>query len=129
VRSTTFRRRLKIAFDGSPARPAIDYSVSPPADGTSSAVATVRLTGDTLPARCLTWSYAWTSRRAPDRPARGSEHQATEWLEGGDSSAPMAVTEDAPANGSRPRAATWCSASPTSCRAADHVLFVLGIIS
>jgi hydrogenase/urease accessory protein HupE len=126
-----FRRRLKIAFDGSPARPAIDYSVSPPADGTSSAVATVRLAGDTPPgARCLTWSYGWTfASYALTVRREGSEHQATEWLEGGDSSAPVAVTEDAPAPERRETARRYLVLGFTHImpRGLDHVLFVLGI--
>src|SRR5438046_1556907 len=55
-----FRRRLKIAFDAAEVQPAIAYAVTPGADA-SSAVATIRLTGQVPPnARHFTWTYAWT---------------------------------------------------------------------
>ena len=81
-----FRQRLKVAFDGSPAHPAIDYSVSPPADGTSPAVATIRLTGDDASRGAppdLELRVDLRVMRADRSGATVPDHPATEWLEGG----------------------------------------------
>src|SRR5712691_12231103 len=94
----TFRRRLTVAFDASEVRSAIAFSVAPGIDGTSAPVATIRLTGQIPPnARHFTWAYAWTfASYAMTVRSAVSENPATEWLEGGQSSAPFALTSPAP---------------------------------
>jgi hypothetical protein len=94
-----FRRRLTVAFDGSTVDPAIKYSVQPQRDGASPAMATVRLTGATPSgARTLTWTYGWTFASYALMVTRDrSANPATEWLEGGQTSAPIALSGAAPA--------------------------------
>jgi hypothetical protein len=127
----TFRQRVTAAFDGVAASPSIEYSVAPRTDAVSPMVATVRLTGHVPDgARTFAWSYGWTFasyalsiRRDP------SDDPATEWLEGGQSSAPMALGSPA-----RPR--DWAGTARRYLtlgfthivpHGLDHVLFVLGL--
>ena len=126
-----FRRRLNVAFDGSQVQPAIAYSVTPQADATSPAIATVRLTGDTpRGARTLTWTYAWTfaSYALLVRHDR-SENPATEWLEGGQTSAPIALSSATPRADRLGTAWRYLILGFTHIvpYGFDHVLFVLGI--
>ena len=127
----TFRRRVKIAFDASEVRPAISYSVAPAIDAVSASVATIRLTGQIPPeARHFTWTYAWTfASYAMSVRRAASEKAAIEWLEGGQSSAPVALTSPAaPVNrlgtGWRYLTLGFTHIVPHGL---DHMLFVLGI--
>ena len=126
-----FRRRLTVAFDGSAVHPAIEYSVSPQADGASPPMAKVRLTGATpRGARTLTWTYAWTfSSYALTVGRDRSENPATEWLEGGETSAPIALSGEAPAVERLGTARRYLVLGFTHIvpYGLDHVLFVLGI--
>jgi hydrogenase/urease accessory protein HupE len=127
----SFRRRVMLAFDGSDVRPAIAYAVSPGPDAVSSPVATIRLTGQIPPgAGQFTWSYAWTFasyaltvRRAAD------ENPSTQWLEGGQSSAPFVLTAPAPPVNRLTTAWRYLTLGFTHIvpGGLDHVLFVLGI--
>jgi hydrogenase/urease accessory protein HupE len=128
---THFRRRMKIAFDASDVHPAITYSVSPRSDTESAPVATIRLTGQIPPsARHLTWTYGWTfASYAMTVRSSASGNPATEWLTGGQSSAPFALTTlDRPADrlGTAWRYLTlgFTHIMPDGL---DHMLFVLGI--
>jgi hydrogenase/urease accessory protein HupE len=126
-----FRQRLKIAFDGSDVRPAIAYSVAAGNDTASAAVATIRLTGQIPPdARHFTWTYAWTFasyamtvRRDP------TENPATEWLEGGQTSAPLALLVPSPRIDRFGTAWRYLTLGFTHIvpKGLDHMLFVLGI--
>jgi hydrogenase/urease accessory protein HupE len=127
----TFRERVKIEFDEAEARPAISYSVAPGIDGTSAAVATIRLTGP-IPrgARHFAWTYAWTFasyamvvRHAP------TENPATEWMEGGQRSAPIAMALPAPAVDRLGTAWRYLALGFTHIvpNGLDHMLFVLGL--
>jgi hydrogenase/urease accessory protein HupE len=127
----TFRQRVKMAFDGSEARPAIAYSVGPGVDAASAPVATIRLSGR-IPsdARHFTWTYAWTfASYAMTVRHAASENPSTEWLEGGQSSAPFALTSPAPPVDRRGTAWRYLSLGFTHIvpLGLDHVLFVLGI--
>lgn len=126
-----FRRRLSVAFDGSQAHPAISYAVSRSTDAASPAIATVRLTGNTPPgAHALTWTYGWTfasyalivRRDSSDKPA-------TEWLEGGQTSAPIALSGPAQSVDRLTTAGRYLILGFTHIipYGFDHVLFVLGI--
>jgi len=126
-----FRRRIKIAFDASEVRPAIAYSVVPPADASSATVATIRLTGE-IPrdARHFTWTYAWTfASYAMAVRSAASDNPATEWLEGGQSSAPFALTSSAPPVDRLVTARRYLTLGFTHIvpHGLDHMLFVLGI--
>jgi len=121
----TFRRRVKLAFDGSEVHPQISYSVEPPVDALSAAAATIRLTGTTPPsAQHFTWRFGWTF--ASYALTAGA---ATQWLEGGESSAPLAVTPQAPSPSGLSTAWRYLRLGFTHIvpHGLDHMLFVLGI--
>ena len=126
-----FRRRLKLAFDGTEVRPSVEYSVSPPGDAVSPPLATIRLTGQIPPgARDFTWTYSWTfaSYALTIRHDR-SENPQTIWLEGDDTSAPFSLSSPAPpvdrlATIRRYLALGFTHIVPNGF---DHMLFVLGI--
>jgi hydrogenase/urease accessory protein HupE len=127
----TFRQRVKVAFDGADVRPAIVFSVASGTDASSSAIATIRLTGPIPPdARLFTWTYGWTfASYAMTIRRSASEGPVTEWLEGGQSSASYALTS---ANAPVDRLSTalrYLSLGFTHIvpKGFDHVLFVLGI--
>jgi len=127
----TFRRRVKIAFDSSEVRPAVTYSVQPGIDATSVAVATIRLTGRVPPeSRHFTWTYAWTfASYAMTVQSAASENPATAWLEGGQSSAPFALTSPAVPVDRLGIAWRYFTLGFTHImpNGLDHMLFVLGI--
>jgi hydrogenase/urease accessory protein HupE len=121
----TFRRRVKLTFDGSDVRPEISYAVEPPVDVLSAAAATIRLTGTTPPgAQHFTWSFGWTF--ASYAMTAGA---ATQWLEGGENSAPLAVTLQAPPPSRLITAWRYLRLGFTHIvpHGLDHMLFVLGI--
>jgi hydrogenase/urease accessory protein HupE len=126
-----FRRRVKIVFDASDVRPAIAYSVAAGIDAVSSPVATIRLTG-AIPrgARGFMWTYAWTfASYALTVRSAASGNPTTEWLEGGQRSAPFALT--APATPVDRLGAAWrylmLGFTHIVPHGLDHMLFVLGI--
>ena len=126
-----FRQRVKVRFDASDDHPAIAYAVAPAVDGSSAAVATIRLAG-IVPAgaRDFTWSFGWTfaSYALTVRHA-SSASQATEWLEGNQTSTPFAVRSAAPASNRLGVAWRYLRLGFTHIvpGGLDHVLFVLGI--
>jgi hydrogenase/urease accessory protein HupE len=102
----------------------------PPPDANSAAIADIKLTGPIPPAaRHFTWQYSWTySPYALSMRPAPQENPITEWLEGGQSSTPLALTAR-----SRPDrlhtvwqylALGFTHILPMGL---DHVLFVLGI--
>jgi hydrogenase/urease accessory protein HupE len=127
----TFRRRVKIAFDASDARPAIAYDVACGVDAASPAVATIRLTG-AIPAdaRLFTWTYGWTfASYAMTVRRTASGPPATEWLEGGQSSAPFTLRSPSPVVTRLGTAWRYLTLGFTHIvpKGLDHMLFVLGI--
>jgi hydrogenase/urease accessory protein HupE len=126
-----FRQRVKMTFDGSAAGPAITYSVLPGTDTASAAVATIRLTGRIPPdARDATWTYGWTFASYAMRVRNAaSDNPATQWLEGGQTSAPFALT--APASPVDRLGTAWrylaLGFTHIVPKGLDHMLFVLGI--
>jgi len=126
-----FRGRVHIAFDGVEARPAISYEITPPADALSAVLATIRLTGP-VPAGAghFTWNFGWTFASyaiAIQRTPSGKP--STEWLEGGDTSKPFAMTTPAPPPGRADIARRYLALGFTHIvpLGLDHMLFVLGI--
>lgn len=126
-----FRQRVRIRFDASDVRPAIAYSVTPGIDAASAVVATIRLTGQIPPgARHFTWTYAWTfASYAMTVRSAASGNPATEWLEGGQTSAPFALTSPAPPVDHLGAAWRYLTLGFTHImpNGLDHMLFVLGI--
>jgi len=120
-----FRRRIKLAFDGSEVRPSIEYSVVPPIDAVSAAAATIRLTGP-VPANAqnFTWNFGWTF--ASYAMTVGS---ATQWLEGAESSSPLPLTSVTapPSRISTARRYLKLGFTHIVPYGLDHMLFVLGI--
>jgi hydrogenase/urease accessory protein HupE len=122
---------VKIAFDASEVHPAIAYSVVPGLDASSATVATIRLTGE-IPAdsRHFTWTYSWTfASYAMTVRRAASENPATEWLEGGQSSTPFALTSPAVPVDRLGTAWRYFTLGFTHImpNGLDHMLFVLGI--
>jgi hydrogenase/urease accessory protein HupE len=134
--NNTFRQRVKVRFDEADDRPAIEFSVNS-GDGSSSANATIRLTGG-VPrgARHFTWSYGWTYasyamtvRRVSKMSDTSGTFPVTEWLEGEQTSAPFelnasAPTIDRPGTAWRYLRLGFMHIVPNGL---DHMLFVLGI--
>src|SRR5262249_34997525 len=111
--------------------PEIDYSVEPPVDATSAFGATIHLRGE-IPAGAMrfTWNFGWTFasyamtiRNSP------SDNPATQWLEGGDTSAPFALASAAPKIDRLMTAWRYLRLGFTHIlpNGLDHMLFVLGI--
>jgi hydrogenase/urease accessory protein HupE len=128
----TFRTRVAVSFDGEEQRPTIGYSVVPPQDTTSAAMANIQLTGP-IPAAAthFTWKYSWTfsSYALSIRPAT-QNNPVTEWLGGGQSSMPFALVSAVPRRGDRLDTAwQYLTLGFTHIvpMGLDHVLFVLGI--
>jgi hydrogenase/urease accessory protein HupE len=126
-----FRHRVALRFDASEVRPAITYAVASGADAAASPIATIRLIGR-IPsgAASLTWHYAWTfASYAVTVRSAAAGNPTTEWLEGGQSSAPFALTTpvspvDRVGTARRYLALGFTHIVPGGL---DHVLFVLGI--
>ena len=128
---TVFRQRVAAAFDGAVTDPVIEYAVAEPADLASPPLATIRLSGDVpAPAEQFTWTYGWTfasyalSLRMPD-----ASDPATEWLEGGQTSAPFSLLALPSPPGGLATAWRYLVLGFTHIvpHGLDHVLFVLGI--
>jgi hydrogenase/urease accessory protein HupE len=126
-----FRQRVTLAFDATEVRPAIAYAVRPGNDAASGAVATIRLTGRIPPgARRATWSYAWTfASYAMTVRNAALENPATQWLEGGQVSAPFVLAAPAPVFDRFATIWRYLTLGFTHIvpRGVDHMLFVLGI--
>jgi hypothetical protein len=123
--------RVTIAFDGRPVRPAVRVSVVPRRDELSPSVATIHLTGD-VPAGAerFTWTYGWTfASYALSITRDGEEAGATEWLEGGDTSAPYVLAAPARhvSRGAIAWQYFWLGLTHIVPKGLDHVLFVLGL--
>ena len=92
-----FRGRLAVAFNGTVARPAIAYTVSPASDVASPPLATIRLTGNVpAGARDFTWSYSWTFASYELSLTTAGAQPVTHLLEGAQASAPFPVAIPSP---------------------------------
>lgn len=126
-----FRQRVSLAFDGVADHPVIQFQVSPPADAASPPTATIQLTGDILPAaRSVTWTYSWTfASYALSMRTWNLVSPATEWLEGGQTSAPFSLVTLPPAPSRLNTAWRYIALGFTHImpHGLDHMLFVIGI--
>jgi HupE / UreJ protein len=126
-----FLRRVTISFDESEVRPEVAYSVAAAGDDLAGAIATIRLRG-AIPdgARDLAWTYGWTFASYPLTIRRSAaEAPVTEWLEGGQSSAPFAWAAPARHPDRLGTARRYLALGFTQIvpGGLDHVLFVLSI--
>jgi hypothetical protein len=129
-RDDVFRQRVSVAFDGTQTRPETHYTVSPASDALSPVVATIRLTGDVPDgASQFTWSYSWTFASYALSVTNGGAAATTDWLEGGQASAPILLTEAVPVV--TRTAVAWryllLGFSHIIPHGLDHMLFVLGL--
>jgi hypothetical protein len=126
-----FRERVSLRFDGVDARPVVGFVVTPPRDDLSPWTATIRLTGEVPPgAAHFTWTYGWTFASYALGVARdGNEVAANEWLEGGQVSAPVALSVPAPPVSRAGIGWQYFVLGVTHIvpKGLDHVLFVLGL--
>jgi hypothetical protein len=127
-----FRQRVKLAFDAQDVHPAISYAVAPGTDAMSPAVVTIRLTGRIPPdARHFTWTYAWTFASYALTVQRAvSEEATTEWLEGGQTSAPFTLTSPTPPVDRLGTAWRYLTLGFTHILPLgfDHILFLLALL-
>jgi hypothetical protein len=126
-----FLRRVTVTFDGTVVRPALTWRVDRAASATAVPRAEIRLTGRTpAGARTLRWSYGWTfASYALVVHARAGGEPETVWLEGGETSAPVALRVAAPAPSRVQLLGRYVVLGFTHILPLgfDHVLFVLGI--
>ena len=125
-----FRERMRLEFDGAPASPVIRYAVARPADALSPPVATIHLGGD-VPrgARQFRWTYAWTFASYALTVRGAGAAVSTQWLEGGQTSAPLPLTAPPAPTGRIRTAWRYLALGFTHIvpYGFDHVLFVLGL--
>jgi hypothetical protein len=125
-----FRQRVRIEFDGTAAHPAISYAIARPADALSPPVATIHLSGE-MPrgARQVTWTYAWTFASYALTVRSAGATVSTQWLEGGQTSAPLSLTTPPAPPGGLGTAWRYLTLGFTHIvpYGFDHVLFVLGL--
>ncbi len=126
-----FRQRIKVMFDGAEVRPDISYVVTPPVDATSAMAATIHLKGSIPPgAQNFTWNFAWTFASYAMTIRNGNaETIATQWLEGGQTSAAFAIQAPVPMVSRWRTAWRYLTLGFTHIlpNGLDHMLFVLGI--
>ncbi|MDG4550979.1 MAG: HupE/UreJ family protein [Candidatus Contendobacter sp.] len=128
----SFRQRVKLAFDGREVRPAISHAITPGADAISPTVVTFRLTGPIPPnAGRFTWSYGWTfaSYALTIQGAEPAE-ATTEWLEGGQTSAPFTLAAPTPPVDRLGTAWRYLGLGFTHILPLgfDHILFLLALL-
>ena len=127
----TFRTRVNVAFDGVEVQPTAAYFVTTAIDNASAASATIRLSGRTpSDAKHFTWTYSWTFASYALTVRRASSESAvTEWLEGNQMSAPIALSVPSPPTDRLGIAWRYLTLGFTHIvpKGLDHVLFVLGI--
>jgi hydrogenase/urease accessory protein HupE len=110
-----FRKRVKVMFGASEVTPAVSYSAA-------GGQATVRLTGDIAPG-AFTWNYGWTFASYALTIRTDGSAATTQWLEGGQTSAPLAIAAPTP-TAWRYLKLGFTHILPNGL---DHMLFVLGI--
>jgi len=123
--------KAMLAFDDVRTDPALSIDVEPSADAGGVPGATLILTGP-RPASAgrLTWSYGWTFASYAFRvQTREGAQPSTQWLEGGDTSAPVSLEALPPPISRLHLAARYLALGFTHIlpKGLDHVLFVLGV--
>lgn len=125
-----FQNRVIVAFDGRPVTPVVSWSVTPATAIGGSPRATIRLAGPVPSSvKTLRWMYGWTFSSYAFVARRGTAGTVTEWLEGGETSGPLSISEAAPAVSRLRLAGRYVVLGFTHIlpKGLDHVLFVLGL--
>lgn len=125
-----FLDRVGITFDGHRVTPSVDAAFTPPKDDTSPSIATVTLIGQ-VPrnARQLTWKYGWTFSTYSLDIQQGRGSSRTEWLDGGEDSAPIPLGVRVPPPRTSAVFRQYLALGFTHIvpKGLDHILFVLGL--
>jgi hypothetical protein len=125
-----FRDRVAIAFDGHVSRPDVQAIFTPPADPTAAPVAHLTLSGE-VPAGAhqLSWQYGWTFASYALVLRRADGASETQWIEGGDGSAPLSLTAALPTASPLATFVQYLRLGFTHIfpNGVDHILFVLGL--
>ena len=119
-----------IKLDGHVITPSVQTVVAPPVDEASSAIATVTLIGQVPPgAHQLTWNYGWTFSTYSLAFEQRDGRSRTQWLEGGEDSAPIQVnaTLEAASRASVVWQYLGLGFTHIIPKGLDHILFVLGL--
>ena len=123
--------RIGVSFDGSRVEPAVALRVDPSTDAGGVPGARLVLTGPRPAfARTFTWEYGWTFASYALRVRTGeSGEPSTQWLEGGDASAPFALDALPPPASRLQLLGRYVALGFTHIvpKGLDHVLFVLGV--
>ncbi|HUR33045.1 MAG TPA: HupE/UreJ family protein [Vicinamibacterales bacterium] len=123
--------RIRVAFDGRPARSELSVSVVPPVDAASAPAATIVLAGRTpAGARQFAWRFAWTYATYPlSLRTSADADPTTVWVEGDATTAPLLLDQSAigPAWWDTTRRYVALGFTHILPLGLDHVLFVLGL--
>ena len=125
-----FLRKVALAFDGANSRPTTNIAVKA-GSATAPSVATITLMGEVPPrARQLTWRYGCTFASYALSVRRAGREATTQWLEGGQTSRPIALEAPQPPAAHRLYTAgryILLGFTHILPKGVDHVLFVLGL--
>jgi HupE / UreJ protein len=124
-------RRISVEFDNARVQPDVSFDVQPSTSVSGVPAATLVLAGTRPPeAATFTWKYGWTFAAYALSVQRGEGDQAaTQWLEGGDASAPVSLDALPPPLSRLQLASRYVALGFTHIlpKGLDHVLFVLGV--
>jgi hydrogenase/urease accessory protein HupE len=126
-----FLRHVGVSFDGIAVQPAFEYVPDPQTDSGLPPTATIRLSG-TVPsgARTFAWRYDLTyAIYALTVKPSGTAVERTDWLEGGQVSAPIPLDRHLAAPSRVTVGLTYLALGFTHIlpKGLDHILFVLGL--
>jgi hypothetical protein len=130
LRTRSFLDRVVIRLDGHVITPSVETVIARPVDEASSSIATVTLTGQVpSDARQLTWNYGWTFSTYSLAFTQRDGRSRTQWLEGGEDSAPIQLTATLEAVSRASVVWQYLGLGFTHIipKGLDHILFVLGL--
>ena len=124
-RDGVLRRRIQLAFDGRQENPSAEYFIGPG----SAPQATIRFRGHVPEgATQFTWTYGWTFASYALTVRNSSVGEpSTQWLEGGQTSAPVSLAMPRTRPGFTVWRYLWLGYTHIVPNGLDHMLFVLGI--
>jgi HupE / UreJ protein len=126
-----FLTHVSVSFDGITVRPRFEYVPDAQSDPNGPPTATIRLSGTVPPdSRTFAWRYDLTyATYALTVKPSGAAVERTEWLEGGQVSAPVHLDRHLAAPSRATIAVTYLALGFTHIlpKGLDHILFVLGL--